>query len=149
MWDLLKKADIDEAKRELNLRRAKTLLRHAEERESLDTHRAELETLNKLIDVFLENFPRPAIVSHAPISPPVSRHHAAGKTGHEVKHSGHEAKHPSHEAKHSGHEAKHPGHEAKHPSHEAKHPGHEAKHHSHRHQSQTTYATYMRAVSRA
>jgi hypothetical protein len=112
MWDLLKKADIDEAKRELYLRRAKTLLRHAEERENLDAHRAELETLNKLIDVFLEKFPRPAIVSHAPISPPASRHHVAnhhagGKTVHETKHQ------------------------------------------SHRHQSQTTFATYMRAVSRA
>jgi hypothetical protein len=112
MWDLLKKADIDEAKRALNLRRAKILLRHAEERESLDTHRAELETLNKLIDVFLEKFPRPAIVSHAPVSPPVSHHHAAhhnagGKTVHETKH------------------------------------------HSHRHHPQTTFATYMRAVSRA
>jgi len=86
MWDLLKKADIDEAKRDFNLRLAETLRRQAEECENLDADRAKLETLNELIDVFLQKFPRPAIVAHAPISPPVSHHHVAGKTVHEAKH---------------------------------------------------------------
>jgi hypothetical protein len=99
MWDLLKKADIDEAKNELALRRTAMLRRHAEESETLDISQAELQTLNKLIDVFLQKFPRPAIVSHAPISPPaapqpaahhhVPHHHAAGKTVHEARHHSH------------------------------------------------------------
>src|SRR4029077_2113776 len=104
MWDLLKKADIDEAKGELALRRAVILRRHAEESEALDANRAELETLNKLIDVFLQKFPRPVIISHAPISPPAAQHHAAqhhaahhhaahhhaaGKTAHDTTHQSH------------------------------------------------------------
>src|SRR5579864_3646352 len=116
MWDLLKKADIDEAKSELALRRAAILRRHAEESEALDANRAELETLNKLIDVFLQKFPRPPIVSHAPISPPAAQQHAAH----------HHAAH--HHAAH--HHAAH--HQA------AGKTVHETKHQSHRHLPQTT-----------
>jgi hypothetical protein len=101
MWNLLKKADIDVAKSELALRRAATLRKQAEESETLEINRAELERLNKLIDAFLQKFPRPPIVSHAPVAPPVVHHPVAAKPGHEAK-SAHEAK-PAHEAKHHSH----------------------------------------------
>jgi hypothetical protein len=70
MWALLKKTDIEQAKQELKLRRAETLRRQVEESRNLDADRVELETLNELVDVFVQKHPRPAIVSHAPISPP-------------------------------------------------------------------------------
>jgi hypothetical protein len=136
MWDLLKKADIDQAKSELVLRRAATLRRHADESEALDANRLELEKLNKLIDVFLQKFPRPVIISHAPISPPPAQPHTAQP--HTPQHHG------------AQHHAAQP-HAAQHPAvqhHAASKAVHEPKHHSHRHLPQTSFATYMRAASR-
>jgi hypothetical protein len=84
MWDLLKKTDIEQAKQELKLRHAETLRRHAEESQNLDADRVELETLNELIDTFVQKLSKPAIV-HAPISPPVSTPNSGAKTSAETK----------------------------------------------------------------
>jgi hypothetical protein len=86
MWDLLKKADIDQANHVLNLRRVETLRRHAEESQNLDADRVELETLNKLVDIFVQNLQKFPIVSHAPISPPISTQNSGGKTSAEARH---------------------------------------------------------------
>jgi hypothetical protein len=72
MWDLLKKTDIEQAKQGLKLRRAEALRRHAEESQNLDADRVQLETLNVLVDIFVQKHRKPAIVSHAPIAPPIS-----------------------------------------------------------------------------
>jgi hypothetical protein len=85
MWALLKKTDIEQAKQELKLRRAETLRRHAEESQNMDADRVELETLNELIDIFVQKLRKPAIV-HAPISPPISTQNSGVKTPGEAKH---------------------------------------------------------------
>src|SRR5579862_4702041 len=79
MWDLLKKADIEQAKQELTLRRAETLRRQAEEGQRLDADRVELETLNELIDIFVQKHRYPTIVSLASIGQPISTQDS-GKT---------------------------------------------------------------------
>ena len=85
MWDLLKKADIEQAKQDLELRRAETLRRHTEESQKLEADGLELETLNKLVDIFVQKLAKPAAVSHAPVSPPASHQHSAGKTSGEAR----------------------------------------------------------------
>jgi hypothetical protein len=92
MWDLLKKAEIEQAKQELKLRRAETLRRHAEENQNLDGDRLELETLYRLVDVFAEKFMKAAIVSHAPIAAP-AQHNVGAKTSHEPRHHQHHRDH--------------------------------------------------------
>ena len=89
MWDLLNKADIEQARQDLKLRRAEILRRHAEEGQKLDADRLELETLHRLVDGFVEKFARPPIVSHAPIVAPVSSKHDAVKPSHEPRHHHH------------------------------------------------------------
>ena len=75
MWDLLKKADIEQAKQDLEHRRAETLRRHTEESQKLEADGLELETLNKLVDIFVQKLAKPAVVTHAPVSPPASHQH--------------------------------------------------------------------------
>jgi len=89
MWDLLNKTDIEQARQDLKLRRAEILRRHAEEGQKLDADRLELETLYRLVDIFVEKFAKPAIVSHAPIVAPVSLKHDAVKPPHEARHHHH------------------------------------------------------------
>src|SRR5437588_10694716 len=93
MWDLLNKTDIEQARRDLKLRRAEILRRHAEEGQKLDADRLELETLYRLVDTFVEKFPRPTIVSHAPIVTPVSPKHDTVKPSHEARHHQHHQRH--------------------------------------------------------
>src|SRR6266852_5360614 len=75
MWDLLNKADIEQAKQDLKLRRAEILRRHAVENQNLDADRLESETLYRLVDMFVQKFIKPPIVSHAPIAAPVAHQH--------------------------------------------------------------------------
>src|SRR5258708_4179654 len=89
MWDLLKKADIDQAKRELDFRRAETLRRHAEEGQNLVVDRDELETLNELIDTFALKYAAPAIVPQAQAPAPISTQKIADKTAPEARHQHH------------------------------------------------------------
>src|SRR5260370_23017732 len=89
MWDHLKKTDIELARQGLKLRRAEILRRHAEEGQKLDADRLELETLYRLVDVFVEKFAKPTIVSHPPIVAPVPPKHDAVKPSHEARHHHH------------------------------------------------------------
>lgn len=56
MWDTLSRADIEAAKKQLTSRREQMLRRHAEELEALVNDRAELDTLDQLIDALAEKF---------------------------------------------------------------------------------------------
>src|SRR4029077_16718965 len=97
MWALLKKTDIEQANQKLNLRRAETLRRHAEESQNLDADLVELETLNELVDVFVQKLRKPVIVSHSPVSspvtssvsPPISANHSGGQTSAQARHRRH------------------------------------------------------------
>jgi len=89
MWDLLNKADIEQARQDLKLRRTEILRRHAEEGQKLDADRLELETLHRLVDGFVEKFARPPIMSHAPIVAPVSHKNEPVKPSHEPRHHHH------------------------------------------------------------
>ena len=80
MWDLLKKTDIEQAKQELELRRAETLRRHAEECQILDADQVELETLNHLVDIFTQKFPKPMILSHGPVASALPNQDIGGRT---------------------------------------------------------------------
>jgi hypothetical protein len=93
MWDLLKKADIDGANRELNLRRAETLRRQAEECESLEADLSALETLNELIDIFVQKYAKPPILSQAPASVPISTQKIADKPSHQHQREPHQHQH--------------------------------------------------------
>ncbi len=73
MSDLLKKTDIEQAKDEIEHRRAAILRRHAEETQTLDSDRVELEILNHLIDIFTLKFKKPQILSPQPAPAPVVR----------------------------------------------------------------------------
>lgn len=53
---MLNQADVDRAKRELRVRRADTLKRHADELAKLDAQQTEIETLEKLVQSFSEKF---------------------------------------------------------------------------------------------
>src|ERR1700693_2004593 len=79
MWDLLKKADIDGAKREINLRRAETLRRQAEEYQNLNADRAKLETLNELIDIFVQKYAQLPIMPQVPAAAPIATQKVADK----------------------------------------------------------------------
>jgi hypothetical protein len=93
MWDLLKKADIDEAKQGLDLRRAEILRRHAEESRTLDADRVELETLNHLIDLFARKFVKTVTVPREPIPPHrLSHQHVTSRTPPETRHHNHRAR---------------------------------------------------------
>src|SRR5437763_4678579 len=70
MWERLKQSDIAEAKQQLRRRVDETLRRHAEEIKGVDSDLAEVETLNRLVDLFSDKF------GTAP-APPA----AAGKRG--------------------------------------------------------------------
>ena len=72
MQDILKKTDIDQAQWHLQLRRSEILARHAEESQTLDAERAELETLNHLIHIFTQKFMTSVIFAHEPIAAPVA-----------------------------------------------------------------------------
>jgi hypothetical protein len=64
MWQSLKRADIERARSEIELRRAATLKRHAEERGRLESDEGELAALDRLIEDFAdkyEKFMRPPI----------------------------------------------------------------------------------------
>jgi len=56
MWQSVKRADIEQAKTEIELRRAATLKRHAEEVGRLESDESELATLDRLIDDFAEKY---------------------------------------------------------------------------------------------
>src|SRR6266700_3493273 len=89
MWHLLNKTDIEQARQGLKLRRAEILRRHAEEGQKLDADRLELETLYRLVDIFVEKFAKPTIVSRAPIVTPVVQKNDAVKPSHEARHHQH------------------------------------------------------------
>jgi len=93
MWDLLNKADIEQAKQDLKLRRAEILRRHAVENQNLDADRLESETLYRLVDMFVQKFIKPPIVSHAPIAAPVAHQNVGVKTSHEPRHHQHHQHH--------------------------------------------------------
>src|SRR5436190_15464341 len=99
MWDLLKKADIEQANTELKLRRAETLRRHAEESQKMAEDRAELETLNNLIGTFLQKFAEPPKVSQAPPPVVIATHKISDKPAPEAKHSHHRDQH-RHQSQH-------------------------------------------------
>jgi iron-sulfur cluster repair protein YtfE (RIC family) len=52
MWDNITSSDIEQAKHHLNLRRAETVSRHAEEIKVLDADHAELDQLVHVIEAF-------------------------------------------------------------------------------------------------
>jgi hypothetical protein len=56
MWDNLTPADIEQAKRDLNLRRAATLSRHAEEISSLEVEQSEIDEVGRVVAAFAEKF---------------------------------------------------------------------------------------------
>ncbi len=56
MWDKLSQADLEAAKEQLKSRREEMLRRHAEELDALEGDRAEIETLDQLIDAFAKKF---------------------------------------------------------------------------------------------
>jgi hypothetical protein len=59
VWDQLKPGDIERARRDLETRRAEMLARHEEELKGLEADRAELDTLEQAIAVFLQRFNAP------------------------------------------------------------------------------------------
>jgi hypothetical protein len=56
MWDKVSRADLEEAKQRLNVRREETLRRHTEELRALDGECAEVEELERLIGVVFAKF---------------------------------------------------------------------------------------------
>ena len=56
MWDQLTPTDIDRAKRELGVRRAETLARHADELKSLEVEQGQIDVLEQAIASFLSKF---------------------------------------------------------------------------------------------
>ena len=66
MWDSIASSDIEQAKHSLNLRRAETLSRHAEEITALDTERSEFDQLAAAIDTFMSKFGKGIKSSDAP-----------------------------------------------------------------------------------
>ena len=56
MWDKLSHADLDAAKQQLKSHREEMLRRHAEELSSLESEKAEIETLNQLVGAFAKKF---------------------------------------------------------------------------------------------
>ncbi len=66
MWDSIASSDLEQAKHSLNLRRAETLSRHAEEITALDTERSEFDQLAAAIDTFMSKFGKGIKSSDAP-----------------------------------------------------------------------------------
>ena len=56
MWDQLTRADVERVKRELGVRRAEILSRHAEELRALDAAQTEIDTLEQTVDAFARKF---------------------------------------------------------------------------------------------
>jgi hypothetical protein len=56
VWDQLTRADVERVKRELGLRRAELLSRHADELRALDAQQTEIDTLEQTIDAFARKF---------------------------------------------------------------------------------------------
>jgi hypothetical protein len=56
VWDQLTRADLERVKRELGLRRAELLSRHAEELRALDAQQTEIDTLEQTVDAFARKF---------------------------------------------------------------------------------------------
>jgi hypothetical protein len=56
VWDQLTRADVERVKRELGVRRAELLSRHAEELRTLDAQQTEIDTLEQTIDAFARKF---------------------------------------------------------------------------------------------
>ena len=63
MWEQITQADIEQARTELNLRRAETLRRHAEEIEDLDAHLQDIERFEQVVAAFVEQYMSPETVS--------------------------------------------------------------------------------------
>jgi hypothetical protein len=70
MWDSIASSDIEQAKHSLNLRRAETLSRHAEEIKALDTDQTEVDELASAIAQFISKFGKGATSSDAPSASP-------------------------------------------------------------------------------
>jgi hypothetical protein len=128
MWTLIRKTEIDQARQELKLRRAEILRRHAEESKSLAADWGEVEALNRLADLFAQKFKKPSIlareealvpVSTQRIPAPVSTQRIVAKTPPEPRSQHHRERHPHHR--------------------QHQHPDQ---------QSQTVFATFMRATQR-
>src|SRR5205807_2260991 len=51
VWDQLSRTDLDRVKRELGLRRAELLTRHAEELRALDAEQSEIDAFEEAVDV--------------------------------------------------------------------------------------------------
>lgn len=56
MWENITSGDIEQAKHSLNLRRAETLSRHAEELKVLDTEQSEVDNLTSAIEAFISKY---------------------------------------------------------------------------------------------
>jgi len=56
MWNNVTRADFDQAKVQLKLRREETLRRHAEEISVLDADKADVETLDRMVAEFARKF---------------------------------------------------------------------------------------------
>lgn len=56
MWEQITRADIQEAKHRLDLRRAETLSRHAEEIKSLDAQLLDIESVERIVGAFFEEY---------------------------------------------------------------------------------------------
>lgn len=56
MWENITSGDIEQAKHSLNLRRAETLSRHAEELKALDTEQSEVDNLASAIEAFMSKY---------------------------------------------------------------------------------------------
>jgi len=56
VWDQLTRADVERVKRELGVRRAELLSRHAEELRALDAAQTEVDTLEQTVDAFARKF---------------------------------------------------------------------------------------------
>jgi hypothetical protein len=56
MWDKVSRADLEEVKQRLNVRREETLRRHTEELRALDGECAEVEELERLIGAVFAKF---------------------------------------------------------------------------------------------
>ncbi|MBV9153757.1 MAG: hypothetical protein JO204_18480 [Alphaproteobacteria bacterium] len=56
VWEHLSRTDIERVKRELGVRRAEMLARHAEELRALDAEQTEIDTFEQAIDAFARKF---------------------------------------------------------------------------------------------
>ncbi len=80
MRNILKKTDIDQVQQDLQHRRHEILARHAAESRTLDAERAELETLNHLIEIFTQKFTTSVVVAREPFAAPVANLKIVNKT---------------------------------------------------------------------